>query len=44
VSLDNATEDSAASEAVEPPDEQCVASAILWLPVNSAPSRGMRTP
>ncbi len=44
VSFDNATGDSVSAQAVEQPDEQCVASAILWLPAKSAPARGTRTP
>ena len=41
---DNATADSASPQAVEQPDEQCVASAILWLPAKPAPAKGTGTP
>jgi hypothetical protein len=44
VPLDNATEDSMPSQAVEQPDEQCVASATLWLPAKRTTAREMRTP
>ena len=39
VPLDNATGDSATAQAVEQPDEQCIASAILWLPAKPAPAK-----
>jgi hypothetical protein len=37
LALEDAGEDSTPAQAVEPPDEQCVASAILWLPAKPAP-------
>jgi hypothetical protein len=43
VVLDNATDDSAPPQVVEQPDEQCVASAILWLPARTAPAKETKT-
>ncbi len=36
--------DSASPQVAEQPDEECFASATLWLPGKSAPARGTRAP
>lgn len=43
VALEDATDDSAPPQVVEQPDEQCVASAILWLPARPAPAKETKT-
>jgi hypothetical protein len=44
VVLSNATGDSTPSQVVEQPNEQCVASATLWLPAKPAPANETETP
>jgi len=44
VVLDNATGDSTTSKVIEQPDEECFASAILWLPAKPAPPNEAEAP